>query len=93
MNTGGGTPVFALEYASALSGPWTEVTRFKVLPQLDRTDSGRQTETNVPGYKFYDFELPDGCLNQDNLAISLRIVSDENDPRIRLDHIQLKCAR
>ena len=93
MNTGGGAPVFALEYASALSDPWTEVTRFKVLPQLDRTDSGRQTETNVPGYKFYDFELPDGCLNQDNLAIRLRIVSDEKDPRIRLDHIQLKCAR
>ena len=90
MNSGGGFPEFAVEYASSLSGPWTEVARFKVLAQLDRNAEEKKTPQNVPGYKFYDFRLPDGCLNQDNLSIRLRITSDETDPRIRLDHIQLK---
>ena len=90
MNTGGAFPEFVVEYAASLSGTWTEVERFTVLAQFDRTDALRQTSQNVPGYKFYDFRLPDGCLNQDNLSIRLRITSDETDPRIRLDHIQLK---
>ena len=90
MNTGGQFPEFAVEYSTSLSDDWTEVERFKVLAQFDRSDPGRQKEQNVPGYKFYDFRLPDACLNQTNLCIRLRIVSDEKDPRIRLDHIQLK---
>lgn len=89
MNTGGQFPEFALEYATSLSGPWTEAGRFKVLAQFDRTDSGRQTENNVPGYKFYDFRLPDACLGLDNLAVRVRILTT-GDIRVRMDHISLK---
>ena len=60
-----------------------------MLAQLDRTDSGRQTEANVPGYKFYDFRLPDACLGLDNLAVRVRILT-AGDIRVRMDHISLK---
>ena len=89
MNTGGQFPEFALEYATSLSGPWTEAGRFKVLAQLDRTGTDRQTESNVPGYKFYDFRLPDACLGLDNLTVRVRIITT-GDIRVRMDHISLK---
>ena len=89
MNTGGQFPEFALEYATSLSGPWTEAGRFKVLAQLDRTGTDRQTENNVPGYKFYDFRLPDTCLGLDNLTVRVRIITT-GDIRVRMDHISLK---
>ena len=89
MNTGGQFPEFALEYATSLSGPWTEAGRFKVLAQLDRTGTDRQTDNNVTGYKFYDFRLPDECLGLDNLTVRVRILTT-GDIRVRMDHISLK---
>ena len=39
-----------------------------------RTAAGGQTEKNIPGYKVYDFKLPDALLNRDNICIRLRPV-------------------
>ncbi|WP_368129158.1 hypothetical protein, partial [Bacteroides xylanisolvens] len=41
---------------------------------FDRTAAGGQTEKNIPGYKVYDFKLPDALLNRDNICIRLRPV-------------------
>ena len=45
-----------------------------ILGQFDRTAAGGQTEKNIPGYKVYDFKLPDALLNRDNICIRLRPV-------------------
>ena len=93
MNVTNGTTVFVVEYASSLdSQNWTKVegSEFTVLGQFDRNDSARQTENNVPGYKFYDIKLPDVLLGQPSVCIRLRWVSSTNVQPVRLDHIQLK---
>jgi len=49
-------------------------SEFTILGQFDRTAAGGQTEKNIPGYKVYDFKLPDALLNRDNICIRLRPV-------------------
>jgi len=72
----GGGPVAVVEYAYSMSGEWVKVdnSEFTILGQFDRTAAGGQTEKNIPGYKVYDFKLPDALLNRDNICIRLRPV-------------------
>ena len=63
----GGGPVAVVEYAYSMNGEWIKVdnSEFTILGQFDRTAAGGQTEKNIPGYKVYDFKLPDALLNRD----------------------------
>ena len=72
----GGGPVAVVEYAYSMNGEWIKVDNSEVtiLGQFDRTAAGGQTEKNIPGYKVYDFKLPDALLNRDNICIRLRPV-------------------
>ena len=72
----GGGPVAVVEYAYSMNGEWIKVdnSEFTILGQFDRTAAGGQTEKNIPGYKVYDFKLPDALLNRDNICIRLRPV-------------------
>ena len=75
MNAGwSGGPVMVVEYAYSIEGPWTQIenSEFTVLGQFDRTSTGGQTEVRIPGYKVYDFRLPDMLLNKENICIRLR---------------------
>lgn len=69
-----GGPVMVVEYAYSMTGQWTMVdnSEFTILGQFDRTSAGGQTEKNIPGYKVYDFKLPDALLNRENICIRLR---------------------
>lgn len=93
MNITNGKTTFVIEYADGVnSSAWTKVegSEFDLYGQLDRSDTGRQTESNFPGYKFFDFELPDALLGKDNVCIRLRSVSSTAWQPVRLDHISLK---
>ena len=77
MQVGGGRPVAVVEYAYSMNGEWIKVdnSEFTILGQFDRTAAGGQIgEKNIPGYKVYDFKLPDALLNRDNICIRLRPV-------------------
>lgn len=93
MNITNGRTTFVIEYADGVnSTAWTKIegSEFDLYGQLDRSDAGRQTESNFPGYKFFDFELPDALLGKDNVCIRLRSVSSTAWQPVRLDHISLK---
>lgn len=93
MNITNGKTTFVVEYSDGVgSASWTKVpgSEFDLYGQLDRSDTGRQTESNFPGYKFFDFELPDALLGKDNICIRLRSVSSTAWQPVRLDHISLK---
>lgn len=93
MNITNGKTTFVIEYADGVgSSSWTKVegSEFDLYGQLDRSDSGRQTESNFPGYKFFTFALPDALLGKDNVCIRLRSVSSTAWQPVRLDHISLK---
>lgn len=93
MNITNGRTTFVIEYADGVgSSSWTKVpgSEFDLYGQLDRSDTGRQTESNFPGYKFFTFALPDALLGKDNICIRLRSVSSTAWQPVRLDHICLK---
>lgn len=93
MNAANGVTTFVIEYAGkAASESWTKVegSEFDVCPQFDRADASRQTDANIPGYKFYTFALPADLSGQDNVCIRLRSVSSTMWQPVRLDHISLK---
>ena len=93
MNVTKGVTTFVIEYAgNVTSDNWTKVegSEFDLHPQFDRTDAARQTDANIPGYKFYTFALPADLSGQDNVCIRLRSVSSTMWEPVRLDHISLK---
>ncbi len=96
MNLSYGINTFVVEYASSVSSQtWTKVegADFRVLGQFDRTDTRKQTENNVPGYKFYDIALPEALLGQSNICIRIRPISHEISTvwePTRLDHVSLR---
>lgn len=93
MNITNGKTTFVIEYSDGVgASSWTKVSgsEFDLYGQLDRSDTGRQTESNFPGYKFFTFALPDALLGKDNVCIRLRSVSSTAWQPVRLDHISLK---
>ena len=96
MNLSYGITTFVVEYASSVSSQsWTKVegADFRVLGQFDRTDTRRQTENNIPGFKFYDVALPEALLGQSNICIRIRPISHEISTvwePVRLDHVSLR---
>ena len=93
MNVTRGYTDFVIEYSNGVNAEsWTKVegSEFRIIGQFDRTDTARQTEDNIPGYKFYTFNLPDDLLGKDNICIRLRAVSSTDWQPVRLDHISLK---
>lgn len=68
--------VMVVEYAYSMDGEWTEIENpeFTIIGQFDRTAAGGQVETKIPGYKVYDFKLPDALLNCENICLRLRPV-------------------
>lgn len=96
MNVTNGTTTFVVEYSDGVSSDkWTKVegSEFTVLGQFDRTDKARQTENNIPGYKFYSIALPDGVLGKNNVCVRIRSISSTMWQPVRLDHISLKYNR
>lgn len=92
----GGGPVMQVEYAYSMNGPWTVVedSEFTVLGQFDRTAAQGQTEVRIPGFKVYDFKLPDALLNRENICIRLRPIRlpagvGGYNP-LRLGHLSIK---
>lgn len=71
-----GGPVMQVEYAYSMDGPWKVVrdSEFTILGQFDRSAADGQTNVRIPGYKVYDFILPDDLLNQDNICVRLKPV-------------------
>lgn len=96
MNLSYGITTFVVEYASSVSSQsWTKVegADFRVLGQFDRTDTRKQTENNIPGFKFYDVALPEALLGQSNICIRIRPISHEISTvwePVRLDHVSLR---
>ena len=93
MNVTRGYTDFIIEYSNGVNAEsWTKVegSEFRLIGQFDRTDTARQTEDNIPGYKFFNFALPDDLLGKENICIRLRAVSATEWQPVRLDHIMLK---
>src|SRR5690606_32671780 len=74
---GGGPTDMAVEYAYSLAGPWVKIPNgdFKSLGQFDRSAAGGQTANHIPGYKVYDFKLPNALNDKENICLRIRPTS------------------
>ena len=66
-------------------------TEFKVLRQFERGDNpDLQGSTFIPGFKVYNFRLPEELKNHDNIYVKVKLPEYSNWVGIRLAHISIK---
>lgn len=93
MNLSSGSGTFVIEHSDSVTSPtWTPISEFSLYGQFDRSSPERQTEKDIPGYKFFDFSLPESLAGQENICIRIRPTSMTTTPwsPVRLDHISLR---